>query len=110
MDVGKLASALERGGVKPVDRVRIGRNDVFIADGFVPHIRGKFFEDINIKPSDFPNGCFMTVWWTTHKNGRGGALFCKPDHDPLLEQSFKQRARINSARREATAHIRMSRG
>ena len=105
MDKDSLAIALQRGGVKPAHRIKIGNNEILIADGFVDpphHHLGRF----GVSQDEYPHGVFMTIWWTDHtKGGRGGALFFEPDHDPLMMQSFKGQARINAAIRAAQSDI-----
>lgn len=105
MNKDKLATVLSRGGVNPVARHKVGQEEVFVADGFVPPPH-HHLERFGVKPDEFPHGCYMTVWWTEHKKGWGGMSFFEPDHDPLLMDSYKQQARINSTLKIASYEIR----
>lgn len=105
MDKDKLAKILGQGPIKPVDRQKIGQAEVFVADGFVPqpHYHLKRF---GVKPNEYPNGCYMTMWWTDQKPARGGAAFFEPDHDPLMMDSYKRKARVNSVLKAAAFDLR----
>ena len=105
MDKDKLALILDQGPVKPADRRTIGRNQVFVADGFVPPPH-HYLERFGVREGQYPNGVYMTIWWTDQKPQRGGAAFFEPDHDPLLMLSYKKKARINSVLKAAAYDLR----
>ena len=100
-DIERMFSAI---GVKPVHRTKILGNEVFIADGFVqPSMIDKgYLRKFEIKPGEFPFGCFLTVWWTEQHKGTGSICACDAMHDPGYSAEEKQKMRINSAVHLAT--------
>ncbi len=86
--------------IKPILRTKIDSRDVFVADGFVPADQMPFFGARfggGISETDFPNGCYATVWLTPVKTGFmiGVATF-EPTHDvESISLNSRQAARIN---------------
>lgn len=103
MNKDKIEQMCRRAGLVPIERTSIKDADIFIADGFSrpPH---DSFRRFGIDATDYPAGCFVTLWWASKKDEEldiGQPLFFEPWHDPSLMLSFRQKARVNSARSQA---------
>jgi hypothetical protein len=102
MNKDKIEEMARNAGLKPVSREKLEDYDLYIADGFSlsPHTAHNKF---GIQPLDFPNGMYVTMWWTA-KGEDGGYmhhLFLDAHHDPEYSWEDKKIMRINAARDDA---------
>ncbi len=87
---GAFEKAFAAIGVRAVGRLRIGNNDVFIADGFVSPawINRGFLVRFGINPWSYPTGCYVTAWLS-------GAGHCGvASFNPGVDTADKMRARM----------------
>ena len=107
MNKEKMEKVLERAGVKPVAREKLGEYDVLIGDAFSlpPHSAHRRFD---IEPDDFPNGMYVT-WWIVDRDGGSvkdaSLFFCDAYHDPEHSIEGKRQLRIKRAIEEARKMI-----
>jgi hypothetical protein len=94
-DIERVFSSV---GIKPVDRLTIDGEEVFIADGFVAPslINNGYLIKFKVEPGEFPLGCFMTVWWTQQNKGVGSIAFYDALHDPGYSPEEKAKMRVNT--------------
>lgn len=107
MNKEKLERIFRETGAKPVGRYQAGNYNVFIGDGFsmIPH---RPYTKFGIDPMDFPNGMYVTWWWIgkDEKLDIGQPMFFDAFHDMGYSQNEKQRARVNTALKEARDFLR----
>lgn len=95
-DIERMFRAI---GVQPVERTKIGNDEVFIADGFVPPkiIEAGFLKKFEINPGEFTFGVYLTLWWTERFRGMGSIAAFDAFHDPGYSKDEKQQLRVNTA-------------
>lgn len=108
MNKEKLEKIFRTGGVSPIDRVSLGKQDVFIGDGFslMPH---NAYRKFGVEPDEFPGGMYVTWWWLgkDEKLDVGRPLFFDAKHNPEYSREDRQQARVNAAVKEAKQFIEM---
>jgi hypothetical protein len=106
MNKEKLERIFRAGGVRPVERKRMGDFDIFIGDGFslMPH---KPYQRFGVDADEFPSGMFVTWWWVgkDEKLDTGQPMFFDVMHNPEYSAEDKKIARINAAMKAATRFI-----
>lgn len=105
----KIESMCRAAGMVPVARVNIDGVEVFIADGFsaIPSIA---FQKFGVEPSDFPGGCFGTMWFAACREDKldfGRPMFFDRLHNLELSNKGKQGARIRAAADDAKRSLDM---
>lgn len=103
----KIERMCRDAGMIPVKRGTVRGAELFIADGFSapPHHNYRRF---GVEATDFPFGMFATLWWVSkgdEKLDTGQPLFFDAFHNPEYAKADKQRARINSAIKEADTFL-----
>lgn len=111
MNKDRIEVMCRNAGLKPELRENIRGVDIFIADGFSapPHRSWRRF---GVEADEFPLGCYVTLWWASRREEQldvGQPLFFDAFHDRNLEHSFRPKARINAAMKEAAAFLKRRR-
>lgn len=84
-----LEDVFSRTSIKPAGRAKIGKHEVYIADGFVEHedlvIIQRHFGSV-IKSGqegrdEWPNGCFATIWLTPGRIATRGGICLSAESD-----------------------------
>lgn len=99
MNKEQFERALTASPVKPVHRTKIGKHEIFVADGFVPPTHFRFLERfaMTATPDEFPFGCYVTIWYEEKKVGLCGIAICDAMHDSGNSLEAKAAMRIQSA-------------
>lgn len=108
MDKNSIERICRTVGLVPEKRTRVRDAEIFVADGFStpPH---SAFRRFGIEPTDFPGGCFVTLWWISKQDEQldtGQPLFFDLFHNPEYSGATKKLARINTAMREADGFMK----
>lgn len=108
MNKSQFEAALNKTAIKPVYRTKIGDNEVFIADGFVPPSQLRYLDRFGMKATtdEFPFGAFATIWYAERRVGWCGLAICDAFHDAGDSADGKRKRRINSAVTMAESHFR----
>jgi hypothetical protein len=101
-----FAKMCARADIKPVHREAYRSYDILIGDGRVINpgaVLGRF----GIEQSDFPLGCFCTVWCIAKddKIALAGVLPNKLTHDIHYDENSKRMARVAAGVVMARKHI-----
>ena len=107
LDVDHVIPMLEAAQMKQAAKSTFRGYSILIADGFskTPELHYKRF---GVDEDEFPNGAYCTIWFISrddHKIDCGAPLIFDADHNPGWEASFKEKARINTARKAAEGFI-----
>lgn len=95
-----LDRVLSSGPVKPVLRVIVEGQEVFIADGYIAPSYLMFLERFNMTATaeDYPLGCFATIWFCEKKGlSPVGVVLCDMLHDFGHSEAARKRMREQSA-------------
>lgn len=101
----KIERVFSGQGITPVYRTKVAGEEVFIADGFVSAPIPDYYKRFDITAEEYPHGCFVTLWFSPFLKGIGNYATFDPDHDPLIDVSYKQKARINAVKKRAEYEI-----
>jgi hypothetical protein len=98
--------ACRAAGIHPVRKEAVKDRNVLIADGFsaVPHVA---FRRFGVEQGEFTFGAYCTIWLIEKDDEIevGVPLIFDAFHNPEISHDMRQRARINTAMKEAAGFL-----
>ncbi len=93
--------------MRPVHKEKVGDYEVFVGDGFSfnPAVT---YQKFGAEPGDFDAGAFCTIWFVARDENFfevGVPALYATNHDPSLDASSKEIARVNRAMKDAAKFI-----
>ena len=100
---------MDAAGLVPEGKLEYRDREIYIADGFAAHPENTF-RRFGCEPGEFPFGCYCVMWFIAKGEdffelGRPMLFDAMHDKDKKWSLPDKRRARINSAIKEAKAHV-----
>lgn len=107
LDVDHVIPMLAKAQMKQSEKISFKGYTIFIADGFSekPEVTYKRF---GAEKDEFPNGAYCTLWFISRDDFKldcGAPLLFDANHNREWDDAFREKARINTARKAAETFI-----